>query len=272
MHQTPAHPKQASMFADAEAYNRFMGRWSRLVSPLLIDFSQIKDGDRVLEVGSGTGSLSLTIAASRPRCRVVGIDRSARYVSYAKSQVAGGNVRFETGDALELPFPAAQFDAATSLLVLNFIPDARKAVAEMSRVTRSGGTISAAVWEYGGGMEMLRLFWDAAVGLDPAAEPLHEKHMPLCRSGELAGLFRAARLVDVREKPLEITTHFESWDDYWSPFLDGQGPAGAYVAGLTPEKRSALHDRLRSMLNSRQDPSGGYRLRARVWAARATIP
>jgi SAM-dependent methyltransferase len=272
MKEMPVQPNPASMFADAEAYNRFMGRWSRRVAPLLIDFAQIRDGDRVLEVGSGTGSLSLTIAASLPGCRVVGIDRSARYVSYAKSQIAGENVRFDTGDALDLPFPAAQFDAATSLLVLNFIPDARKAVAEMRRVTRSGGTISAAVWEYGGGMEMLRMFWDAAVRLDPAAEPQDEKHMPLSRSGELAGLFRAAGLVDVRETPLEITTHFKSWADYWSPFLDGQGPAGAYVAGLTPENRSALHDRLKSLLASRQGAAGGYPLRARVWAARATIP
>jgi ubiquinone/menaquinone biosynthesis C-methylase UbiE len=270
--QTPAQPNQVSMFADAVAYNRFMGGWSRLVAPLLIEFAQIRDGERVLEVGSGTGSLSLTIAASLPRCRVVGIDRSAQYVSYARSQIAGSNVRFESGDARELPFPAAEFDASTSLLVLNFIPDVRKAMAEMRRVTRPGGTISAAVWDYGDGMEMLRLFWDAAVELDPSAERLDEKHMPLCRTGELAELFRTAGLVDVQEKALEIMLPFASFEDYWNPFLDGQGPAGSYVAGLAAEKRSALRDWLKERLVTRQHAAGGYSLRGRVHAARGTVP
>ena len=119
---------------------------------------------------------------------------------------------------------------------------------------------------------MLRLFWDAAVALDPSAEPLDEKHMPLCRAGELAGLFRTAGLVDVQEKALEITSPFTSFEDYWNPFLEGQGPAGSYVATLTKDQRSALRDRLKARLLRRLNAGGGFNLRTRVWSARGTVP
>ncbi len=270
--QTPTLSDQTGMFADAIAYESFIGRWSRLIAPLFVEFARIRDGDRVLDVGSGTGSLAFSITASRRRCRVVGIDPSAQYVSYAGSKNTNSNVHFEIGDAQQLVFPPAQFDAAASLLVLNFIPDARKAMSELRRVTRPGGVISAAVWDYGEGMQMLRLFWDAAVALDPKAEPLDEKHMPLCRAGELAGLFRTAGLVDVQEKALEIKLHFASFDDYWNPFLEGQGPAGSYVSKLPERQRAALRDRLKSLTLARLDAGGGFELGARVWAARGTVP
>ncbi len=260
------------MFADAVAYERFMGRWSRLIAPLFVEFAQIRDGDHVLEIGSGTGSLALTIAASKPACRVVGIDPSTQYVSFAESRKTSSNVRFEPGDARKLQFAAVRFDATVSLLVLNFIPEVRRAMAEQRRVTRPGGTISAAVWDYGEGMQMLRLFWDAAVALDPSAEARDEKHMPLCRAGELAELFRTAGLVDVREERLEITSHFTSFEDYWNPFLDGQGPAGTYVATLAEGQRAALRDRLKALLLPRMAAGGGFNLRARVRVARGTVP
>ena len=140
------------MFADAEAYERFMGRWSRLVAPLLLEFAGIADGSRVLDVGSGTGSLAFEMARRWPRCQVVGIDPSKEYVAYASAREHGSNVRFESGDAQALSFSNAAFDACVSLLVFNFIPDPRKALSELRRVTRPGGVISAANWYYGDGM------------------------------------------------------------------------------------------------------------------------
>jgi SAM-dependent methyltransferase len=260
------------MFADAVGYERFMGRWSRLIAPLFVEFAGIRDGDRVLDIGSGTGALAETIAALKPSCRIVGIDPSSRYISFAESGKKNPNMTFEVGDARNLSFPDAQFEVTTSLLVLNFIPDTDKAMAELRRVTRPGGTIAAAVWDYGEGMQMLRFFWDAAIALDPSAEKLDEKHMPLCRAGELSRLFRNAGLADVYEQPLEVTLRFSSFEDYWDPFREAQGPAGAYVAGLSEKKRRALRDRLRALLLKNSKSAGGFSLLARVWAARGTVP
>ena len=259
------------MFADAEAYERFMGRWSRLVAPLLLEFAGIADGSRVLDVGSGTGSLAFEMARRWPRCQVVGIDPSKEYVAYASAREHGSNVRFESGDAQALSFPTGSFDACVSLLVFNFIPDPRKALSELRRVTRPGGVIAAANWDYGDGMRMLRAFWDAAVALDRAAEKLDEKHMPLCRAGELATSWKAAGLKDVEERPIEIKMHFQSFDDYWRPFLEGQGPAGAYVAKLSPERRGLLRTEVQRHLPAAAG-NGAFELGGRVWAVRGTVP
>jgi SAM-dependent methyltransferase len=260
------------MFADAVGYEHFMGRWSRLIAPLFVEFARIRDGDRVLDIGSGTGSLAEAITASKPSCKVVGIDPSAQYVAYAESRKKSPNLTFEVGDAQNLSLPAAQFEVTTSLLVLNFIPDVSKAMAELRRVTRPGGTIAAAVWDYGDGMQMLRSFWEAAIALDPSSDKLDEKHMPLCRAGELSRLFRNAGLRNVEEQPLEVTMRFSSFEDYWNPFLEAQGPAGSYIAGLSEEKKAALRDRLRARLLKTSKPGSGFSLRARAWAVRGTVP
>src|SRR5262245_1676434 len=175
------------MFSAADAYERFMGRWSRRLSPLFLKFAGLKDGDRVLDVGSGTGALALAVLQEAPASRVVGVDPPPDYIAQARTRAGGRLAIFEEGDAQSLRFPDGSFDAALALLVVNFIPDRVAAVREMARVTRPGGMVAAAVWDYGDGMEMLRAFWDEAVALDPAGEKKDERHMPVWRTGELAG-------------------------------------------------------------------------------------
>lgn len=258
------------MFSAADAYERFMGRWSRPLAPLLVRFAEVRDGDALLDIGSGTGALAAALAEAAPSSRIVGIDPAASYVGFAQSRHTGDLVRFEEGDAQQLRFPDGAFDRTLSLLVVNFIPDRAKAVSEMARVTRPGGTIAAAVWDYGEGMEMLRVFWDEAVALNPAAGPRDERHMPLCRSGELAALWREHGLQDVREDAITIETRFSSFDDYWSPFLEKQGPAGAHVAALSPGDREQLRQRLRRRLLG-DGPDRPIVLRARAWAVRGVV-
>jgi SAM-dependent methyltransferase len=243
------------MFSQSDAYERFMGRWSRRLAPLFVTFAGVTEGERVLDVGSGTGALS-SAAAAVESVQVTGIEPSPDFVRYAQEHVDG---RFEVGDALALPFADDAFDRTLSMLVLNFVTDPPAALRQMIRVTRPGGVVAAAVWDYGDGMQMLRTFWDAAVALDPDAAPRDERHMPLCTGGALAELWRAHGLRDVEEQPLTIEMEFASFDDYWQPFLGGQGPAGGYVSSLSESARLALESRLRG---------ADLAMRARAWAVR----
>jgi ubiquinone/menaquinone biosynthesis C-methylase UbiE len=185
------------MFTESEAYEQFMGRWSRKLALPFVAFATVQAGDDVLDVGSGTGALAAAVLAATESGRVVGVDPSVAYIDYARTRTKSDRVTFEQGDGQQLRFSAGTFDKALSLLVVNFIPDAARAVGEMIRVTKPGGIVAAAVWDYGEGMEMLRLFWDEAVALDPSSESRDERHMPLCRPGELAALWRQRGLVEV---------------------------------------------------------------------------
>jgi SAM-dependent methyltransferase len=260
------------MFGNAAAYERFMGRWSRLVAPRLLDFTALPDRGRVLDVGSGTGSLSFAIAERMVRVRVLGIDPSKEYVAYSNSRNPfPDRASFQVGDAQQLQFPDASFDAGLSLLVFNFIPDPLKALLEVRRVTRPGGKLSAAVWDYGAGMRMLRTFWDAAVSIDAGAERIDEKGMPLCRGGELSDLWRRGGLENVREQPIDITMRFKSFVDYWDAFLLGQGPAGSYVGSLDRDKLQALRSEVKRRLSLSAEDAPLV-LPARVWSVRGTVP
>ena len=253
------------MFSESDGYERFMGRWSRRLAPLFVTFAGVTKSDRVLDVGSGTGALSVTAAAIES-VQVTGIERSPAYVRYARAHARGDGVRFEVGDALALPFSDDAFDRTLSMLVLNFVPDPAAALQQMIRVTRSGGVVAAAVWDYGGEMQMLRTFWDAAVAVDPDAAPRDERHMPLSTRDALADLWRTHGLRDIHEQPLTIEMAFESFDDYWQPFLCGQGPAGVYVSSLSVSARHALESKLRERLGG-----DGFGLRARAWAVRGVV-
>lgn len=260
-----------SMWANAEAYDKLMGRWSERLAPLLIDFAGVRDGDRLLDVGCGTGSLSRTLARLMPRSEVVGTDPASPYIAYARRRLASLKVRYEVGDAQDLTYPDASFDKCLSLLVLNFIPNARRAVQEMRRVSRPGGWVAAAVWDYGQGMTMLRSLWDAAVALDPETESRDERHMPFCRQGELAALWNESGLQEVEETALVIRQDFEAFEDYWAPFLATVGPSGSYVTSLPPERQEMLRERLRGMLLG-GTPDQPFTLEARAWAVRGMTP
>ena len=259
------------MFANAGGYDQFMGRWSRLVAPLLLDFANIPDGWRLLDAGSGTGSLSIEIAARRPHCQIVGIEPSEDYVAYARSRVPNKCAKFDVGNIQELSFADCEFDASLSLLVFNFLSDPRKALGELHRVTRPGGRVCAATWDYRDRMQMLRIFWDAAVELDVKAQQFDEKYMPLCQNGELSALWKDAGLANVEERPLEIAMGFMSFNDFWEPFLVGQGPAGAYVARLAADHRIALREHVKRLLPEGAQ-QGTFELRGRAWAVRGTVP
>jgi SAM-dependent methyltransferase len=262
---------QDSLFSAAEAYERFMGRWSRSLAPLFVRFAGVRDGESVLDIGSGTGALTAAVAKAAPSSRIVGVDPSASYVALAQSRQGSALIEFEIGDAQRLRFGDATFDHTVSLLVVNFIPDVRKALGEMRRVTKSKGTVAAAVWDYGEGMEMLRTFWDEAVALAPSSAAQDERNMPLCRRGDLAALWREQGLRDVVEEGLTIETRFARFDDFWTPFLEKQGPAGAYAASLSAEDREALRLRLhRRLLGA--GPDRAIVMHARAWVVRGTIP
>jgi SAM-dependent methyltransferase len=259
------------MFSIGDAYETFMGRWSRRLAPLLVRFAGVADGDAVLDVGCGTGSLTAAVMAAAPSSRVVGIDPSEPYVAVARAHHQTERVHFEVGDAQQLQFEAGSFDATISLLIMNFVPDPARALTEMIRVTRPGGVVAAAVWDYGAGMEMLRVFWDEAVALDQDAKRKDERHMPLSGSGELRSLWHAHRLRDIVEASITIDMPFSSFDDYWSPFLANQGPAGAHVSTLPAPDRERLRLKLRRRLLG-DGPDRQISLHASAWAVRGVVP
>lgn len=259
------------MFSAGESYERYMGRWSRRLAPAHLAFVDARDGQRFLDVGTGTGAVAATIAAALPSSEVLGIDPSEAFVAHAERHAASARVRFEVGDAQALRFADASFDQTLALLAMNFIPDPARALGEMRRVTRPGGVVSAAVWDYAEGMESLRYFWDEVVALDPALAPKHERNMKLCRAGQLAELWRNAGLAAVDERPLQIEQPFASFADYWGPFLAGTGPGGACVASLPEARRLQLEARLRDrLLGTGEDAP--LTLRARAWSVRGTVP
>jgi SAM-dependent methyltransferase len=262
---------EAKMFAVSAGYERFMGRWSRLLAPAYIVFAGVKNGDRVLDVGTGTGSLAAAVEASMPASEIVGVDPSEGFIAYARKNARSDRVHFEVGDAQALKFKDATFDNTLALLVMNFVPDPNKAVAEMRRVTRAQGVVSACVWDYDAGMQMLRFFWDEAVAFDPAIEPKDERHMKLSRQGQLGDLWGKAGFVNIKEEPLVIDQAYASFNDYWEPFTKGAGPGGAYVVSLSEDRRQQLEARMRKrLLMDRQD--GPFTLTARAWCVRGEVP
>jgi SAM-dependent methyltransferase len=262
-----SNPPVSDTWERGSPYERYIGRWSRQVAPLFLAWLGIAPGKRWLDVGCGTGALCAAIVDGCEPASVSGVEPSAGFRALA-AQALGGRVAVHDGSAAALPLPDAGVDVTVSGLVLNFVPDLPAALAEMKRVTVPGGTIAAYVWDYAGGMELIRWFWDVASELDPEAARLHEGvRFPLCHPDALLAAFRRAGLSAPETAPIDVPTPFASFDDYWSPFLGGQGPAPAYAMALPEEARRRLRDGLLARLPVAAD--GSLRLTARAWAIRA---
>jgi SAM-dependent methyltransferase len=256
------------VWESGEEYEPYVGRWSRLVAREFLAWLAIPTHARWLDVGCGTGALIQAILDRWSPAEVVGIDPSSAYIAYARRNISDPRVRYEVGDARALPVPSS-FDAVVSGLVINFVPapDQLKAAREMVRAARTGGTVAAYVWDYAGEMQLMRRFWDAAVALDPSARDLDEgPRFPLCHSDNLAALFRKTGLSAVETRAVDVPTVFRDFDDYWTPFLGGEGPAPAYAKALDRDRRAALRDTIRASLPIQ--PDGSIHLIARAWAVR----
>ena len=252
-----------------QSYEPYVGRWSRLVARRFVEWLGVAEGARWIDVGCGTGALTGTVLGLARPASILGVDASEGFVGFARQTIVDGRACFEVADARALPTGGAPYDAAVSGLVLNFIPEPREMVAEMARVVRPGGTVAVYVWDYAGEMQLMRRFWDAASALDPKAAELDEgRRFPICRPDALADAWRRCELDHVESRSIDVTTSFRDFDDYWQPFLGGQGPAPGYVASLDVARRDALRERLRSTLP--RTPEGGIELVARAWAVRGT--
>ena len=255
-----------------EEYEGFIGRWSRPVADQFLEWLAIPADRHWVDVGCGTGALSELILSRAAPAAVVGVDPSPSFVAHAGSRLVEPRVRFVVGSASELPVDDGWADAVVSGLVLNFLPDLAGALAEMVRVAAPGATIAAYVWDYGGGeMQLLRRFWDAAVDVDPGAAAHDERlRFPLCAPEPLRDAFLGAGLEPEAVLPIDVPTVFRDFDDYWTPFLSGIGPAPGYVATMDDASRARLRDRLGATLPIEGD--GSIHLTARTWAVRGSTP
>jgi SAM-dependent methyltransferase len=260
-------PHPTDNWADGDAYESYVGRWSRPVAREFIDWLDLPPKQRWLDVGCGTGALLQTVISLADPSSAKGIDPAPGFLDLARKQVTDPRADFAEGTAQSIPEPSSSYDVAVSGLVLNFVPEPVDAAKEMARVVRLGGTVAVYVWDYAGKMDLMRYFWDAAVAVDPEALMLDEgNRFPICNSEALASCFAEAGLSEIETRAIDVPTVFRDFEDYWSPFLGGQGSAPSYVALLSAERRDRLRERLRTSLPF--EPDGSIYLVARAWAVR----
>jgi SAM-dependent methyltransferase len=268
-------PREISSYvaSDGAAYEVFLGRWSRRLAEPLLDFAQFAQEGRLLDAGCGTGSLALAMAGRWSGRPVLGIDIAAPYIAFARSRAAIPGLAFAVGDLCRLPCESGHFAGAAAQLSLNFAADPELAAGELRRVTRPGGIVAAAVWDFRGGLVYQRLLWDSAAAIDPQAARIRDRlfSAPLALPDGLERLFARAGLARVERASLTVRMDYADFDDYWRPLLGGQGPVGSYVAALDPERRRAVEAIVRAAYLSGA-PDGPRSLLAAAWAVRGIVP
>jgi ubiquinone/menaquinone biosynthesis C-methylase UbiE len=261
-------PDAETIFASADAYRRLVGRYSAVLAEALFDFARVEPGMRALDVGCGPGGLAAVLAERLGPANVAAVDPSEPFVEACRARLPEIEARVAGAEAL--PFADDTFDAVLSQLVVNFIDDPEKGVREMARVARRGGIVGSCVWDYREGMTLLRAFWDAAHEVEPErAAVADESTMRWCGEGELADLWSAAGLEDVRFGSLVVRVAYDDFEDLWSPFPTGIGPAGAFAKSLDEERRGELREALRRRLGVGDEP---FELSARAWAVAGQKP
>lgn len=254
-------------WSDGDAYEMYVGRWSRKIGAQFLDWLDAPSAASWLDLGCGTGALTSQILHSCDPATIVGVEPSEGFLDLARRRIDDDRVEFRQGNGEAIPVANGEIEVAVSGLVLNFIPDPPKALAELTRATAPGGTIAAYVWDYAGHVQFMRTFWDAACALDPAAREKDEGvRFPICRPGPLADLFRTAGLREVVTESIDIPTPFADFDDYWRPFLSGIAPAPGYCMSLDDNARDRLKESLEQSLPT--DPDGKILLAARAWAVK----
>lgn len=249
-------------------YDRWMGRWSRLLAREFLRWLQLPPGLRWIDICCGSGVLTEGIVETNTPAGVAGIDASAEQIQFARAHRGQSDVTFEVGNAMSLPFPDESFDVAVCGLGLNYIPNAVEGLGEFKRVVRPEGTIALYVWDYGQGARFLREFWDAAAAVDPSAAEFDQANrFPMCTQAGLKNLFERTGLRDIETHPLNINTRFCSFEDYWEPLLSGQGSAPNYLASRDHQVQAAICQRLKDSLPT--DSEGAIELPARAWAIRS---
>lgn len=257
----------------ADGYEQLMGRWSQRLAPLFIDFAGLADGERVLDVGCGTGSLTFALPKAANVGEVEAVDFSPVFVEEAKRRNHDSRISIRQGDATALPFEDRRFDRALALLVLHFVPETGKAVSEMRRVVKPGGVVAATVWDHLGGMPVMRMVWDTIAAQDEELQLARRRYLfqPMMRPGEMKRCFIDQGLERVEEAELMIRMDYADFDDLWAPLAAGEGPLGKIVAGLDPAKRARAEAAVRAAYEG-GEPDGPRSFVSVAWAVKGVVP